>query len=175
MPYYFNSILNNSNLVTEAISAAFLAPVVGQILFGYLTSAWGGKSVVTITSVFAVLSMILLMLTTNFYLMVILLTLFAFFVFSIFPILIEYVKELTPESVSASSNSLVWGVGNTIGGAVGIGLFCLALQSPECFTRRFHVGSDPDRGCFCGYYTHTAKKSQDIHRLIPDLPLVLCT
>ncbi len=128
MPYYFNSILNNSNLVTEAISAAFLAPVVGQILFGYLTSAWGGKSVVTITSVFAVLSMVLLMLTTNFYLMVILLTLFAFFVFSIFPILIEYVKELTPESVSASSNSLVWGLGNTIGGAVGIGLFSLLYR-----------------------------------------------
>jgi|YelNatPaOPRAMG01_1025707.scaffolds.fasta_scaffold00551_37 FSR family fosmidomycin resistance protein-like MFS transporter len=128
MPYYFNSILNNSNLVTEVISLAFLAPVVGQILFGYLTSAWGGKTVVTITSMFAVIAMIFLMLTTNFYLMAILLTLFAFFVFSIFPILIEYVKELTPESVSASSNSLVWGLGNTIGGAVGIGLFALLYR-----------------------------------------------
>jgi FSR family fosmidomycin resistance protein-like MFS transporter len=128
MPYYFNSILNNSNLVTEVISVAFLAPVVGQILFGYLTSAWGGKAVVTITSVFAVIAMIFLMLTTDFYLMVILLTLFAFFVFSIFPILIEYIKELTPESVSASSNSLVWGLGNTIGGAVGIGLFSLLYR-----------------------------------------------
>ena len=128
MPYYFNSVLKNSNLVTEVISLAFLAPVVGQILFGYLTSAWGGKVVVTLTSVFAVISTVLLMLTTNFYLMVIFLTLFAFFVFSIFPILIEYVKQLTPESVSASSNSLVWGLGSTIGGAVGIGLFSLLYK-----------------------------------------------
>lgn len=128
MPYYFNSVLKNSNLVTEVISLAFLAPVVGQILFGYLTSAWGGKAVVTLTSVFAVISTVLLMLTTNFYLMVIFLTLFAFFVFSIFPILIEYVKQLTPESVSASSNSLVWGLGSTIGGAVGIGLFSLLYR-----------------------------------------------
>ena len=128
MPYYFNSVLKNSNLVTEVISLAFLAPVVGQVLFGYLTSAWGGKVVVTLTSVFAVISTVLLMLTTNFYLMVIFLTLFAFFVFSIFPILIEYVKQLTPESVSASSNSLVWGLGSTIGGAVGIGLFSLLYK-----------------------------------------------
>lgn len=128
MPYYFNSVLKNSNLVTEVISLAFLAPVVGQVLFGYLTSAWGGKVVVTLTSVFAVISTVLLMLTTNFYLMVIFLTLFAFFVFSIFPILIEYVKQLTPESVSASSNSLVWGLGSTIGGAVGIGLFSLLYR-----------------------------------------------
>jgi len=69
--------------------------------------------------------MIFLLLTRNFYLMVILLTLFAFFVFSIFPILIEYVRQITPASISSSSNSLVWGLGNTIGGAVGITLFSL--------------------------------------------------
>ena len=45
---------------------------------------------------------------------------FAFVTYSGFPVLLGYVGQVVPREISTTSNALVWGFGNTLGGAVGI-------------------------------------------------------
>ncbi|MEM3637762.1 MAG: hypothetical protein QXE12_03570 [Conexivisphaerales archaeon] len=53
---------------------------------------------------------------------VVVLALFAFFVYSGFPVVLGYAQQVVPKEVAARLNGIVWGLGNTVGGAIGAAL-----------------------------------------------------
>ncbi len=128
IPYYIGYIFDlnpYSSLPNFIVSAAFLAPIFGQPIFGMLTERKGGKFTVSISSLLAVAFMALFLLTHLVYLMIIFLGTFAFAVFSGFPVLMGYISQVVPGEILASSNGKVWGIGGTLGSAVGIVIFYL--------------------------------------------------
>ncbi len=131
LPYYIGVIFSLSpfsSLPNYMISIAFIAPIFGQPIFGVLTSRLGGKYVITITSTLAVLFTVLFVLTHSVYVMTASMAGFAFSVFSGFPVLIGYVQQLVPRDILTASSSLVWGVGSTVGGALGIVVFYISYK-----------------------------------------------
>ena len=128
LPYYLDIVTNKPVLATIIISSAYLSTIAGQMVFGYLIPIWGGKRVITLTGILSIVSIIFFLIDHQLIVLIASLASFAFFVFSGFPILIGYVRELAPQSVSTTANSLVWGVGSTVGGAVGIALFTILYQ-----------------------------------------------
>ena len=128
LPYYLDIVTNKPVLATIIISSAYLSTIAGQMVFGYLIPIWGGKRVITLTGILSIVSITFFLIDHQLIVLIASLASFAFFVFSGFPILIGYVRELAPQSVSTTANSLVWGVGSTVGGAVGIALFTILYQ-----------------------------------------------
>lgn len=126
LPYYISTIFRlppSSPLPSEILFLAFLSPIFGQPLFGVLTAKLGGKATITLTSILAVVFSMIFMLTDSVYVVTAGLAGFAFAVFSGFPVLIGYVSELVPKDILTASSGLVWGMGSTVGGALGIGIF----------------------------------------------------
>lgn len=95
---------------------AFLLPaIVGQPLFGYLSDAVGRRTMLAVSTVGAALSAAAFAATGS----VSLLPLFGFFTFSAFPLMLSLAGDLVPRSSTGLATSLVWGLGNTGGGALG--------------------------------------------------------
>ncbi len=124
IPTYLDGIFNSKHLMALILGIAFLAPVLGQPLFGYLTSRFGGRFTVSISSVGSVaFFVVFLYLSKNFLTVLVNYTFFAFFAYTGFPVLMGYVSQTVPREHSTRANALVWGLGNTIGGSIGLLLF----------------------------------------------------
>ncbi|MGC8562999.1 MAG: MFS transporter [Thermoplasmata archaeon] len=124
IPTYLDSIFNSKHLMAVILGIAFLAPVLGQPLFGYLTSRFGGRFTVSISSIGTVLFFVLfLYISTGFLIVLVSYTFFAFFAYTGFPVLMGYVSQTVPREHSTRASAMVWGVGNTIGGSIGLLLF----------------------------------------------------
>ncbi|MCL4447832.1 MAG: MFS transporter [Thermoplasmatales archaeon] len=124
VPTYLDAIFNSKHLMATILGIAFLAPVLGQPFFGYLTSKFGGKFTISLTSVGLVVFFVLfLYFSRGFAIILISYTFFAFFAYTGFPVLMGYVSQIVPKEHSTRANALVWGLGNTIGGSVGLLLF----------------------------------------------------
>lgn len=94
----------------------FLLPaIVGQPLFGYLSDVVGRRTLLAATTAGAALSVIALATTRNLYW----LPVFGLFTFSAFPLTLSLASDLVPRSSTGVATSLVWGLGNTGGGALG--------------------------------------------------------
>ncbi|MEZ0248167.1 MAG: MFS transporter, partial [Thermoproteus sp.] len=94
----------------------FLLPaIVGQPLFGYLSDTVGRRTTLAVSTAGAALSILALIATKNLYW----LPLFGFFTFSAFPLTLSLAGDLVPRSSMGLATSLVWGLGNTGGGALG--------------------------------------------------------
>lgn len=124
IPDYLDNSFGSKELTAVVILIGLLFPVFGQPLFGHLTSRFGGKFTVSVTSVGTVLFFLFfLLLSKNFTLITLSFAMYALFTFTGFPVLLGYVSQIvTPDTLTRSS-SLVWGVGNTVGGSVGLILF----------------------------------------------------
>lgn len=124
IPTYLDGIFNSKHLMATILGIAFLAPVLGQPLFGYLTSRLGGRFTISLTSIGSVAFFILfLYFSRGFAIILFSYTIFAFFAYTGFPVLMGYAAQVTPKEHSTRANALVWGVGNTIGGSIGLFLF----------------------------------------------------
>ncbi len=124
VPTYLFGIFNSKHLMATVLGVAFLAPVLGQPLFGYLTSRFGGKFTISLTSVALVVFFVLfLYFSRDFATILISYTFFSFFAYTGFPVLMGYVSQTVPKEHSTRTNALVWGVGSTIGGSIGLLLF----------------------------------------------------
>ena len=94
----------------------FLLPaIVGQPLFGYLSDVVGRRTLLAATTAGAALSVIALATTRN----LCWLPVFGFFALSTFPLTLSLASDLVPRSSTGVATSLVWGLGNTGGGALG--------------------------------------------------------
>ncbi len=124
IPTYLDGIFNSKHLMATVLGIAFLAPVLGQPFFGYMTSRLGGKFTISLTSVGLVVFFVLfLYFSRSFAIILVSYTLFAFFAYTGFPVLMGYVSQTVPKEHSTRANALVWGVGSTIGGSIGLMVF----------------------------------------------------
>ncbi|MEM0155074.1 MAG: MFS transporter [Thermoplasmataceae archaeon] len=122
-PDYLTNVLNSESLMGILLTASLFTSVLGQPLFGYLTSIRGGKFTITITSVFSLVGFFIFLITDSFPIIFFGYALFTFMAFTGFPVLLGYVGQMIPSEFSTRSNSMVWGIGNTIGGAAGIAVY----------------------------------------------------
>ncbi len=127
-PTYVVDIVRSRVFMGVIITVSYATAVVGQPIFGWLVTRLGGRSVVIITTLASTLLYVVFLLARGVVMMTVLLGLYSFFALSGFPVLLGYVSEVVDTSVRAQANSLVWGVGNTVGGAVGALIGGLLLQ-----------------------------------------------
>lgn len=99
----------------EAISIALAAAIVGQPILGLLSDRVGRRTIYGISTAGAVISFLTFLKIPN----IILLSLFGFFTFSAFPLMLSIVGDFVPRNSASFANSLVWGLGVTGGGIIG--------------------------------------------------------
>lgn len=126
-----------STIMGIVLTVAFLPPIFGQVWFGKLTSRLGGKVTVSLsTSLSALVFLILLMFADRIYslgnlpevaFIGVTYGAYAFLTFSGFPVLLGYVGQIVPKTLSTRANAMVWGIGQTVGGGVGIAFLSLTL------------------------------------------------
>ncbi len=120
MPTYVDSEVHSKVLMSVIVTASYATAIVGQPFFGWLVGRIGGRNVIVLTTVASTVSYIAFLLVSGAYAITALLALYSFFAMSGFPVLLGYVSEVVGPEARAQANSLVWGIGNTVGGAVGI-------------------------------------------------------
>ncbi|MDG6927024.1 MAG: MFS transporter [Nitrososphaerota archaeon] len=119
-PSFIDLIYKSTNLTGLFLTASYSTAIIGQPLFGNLTSRYGGRSIIIITTAFSTLFFILFLLIRGIYFQLLFFSLFAFFAFSGFPNLLGYVSQVVDSSVYARANGIVWSFGNMMGGALGM-------------------------------------------------------
>lgn len=119
-PSFIDVIYKSTSLTGLFLTASYSTAIIGQPLFGNLTSRYGGRSIIIITTAFSTLFFILFLLVRGVYSQLLFFSLFAFFAFSGFPNLLGYVSQVVDRSVYARANGIVWSFGNMMGGALGM-------------------------------------------------------
>lgn len=126
---YLDEAFGSKSLMGIVLTLSFLTAIVGQPLFGLITTRKGGKFTIFFSTVFSGVFFLLFLLSgTNILEDTLTYAVFAFMSFSGFPVLLGYVRQVVPNKYSTTSNALVWGVGQTVGGATGIALFTILLD-----------------------------------------------
>ena len=121
VPTFLTSVYQSRTIAVAIVTISFVTAVFGQPYFGSLTTRYGGRKIVTFTTIISGISFaFFLYYATNIILSGISFAIFAFVTYSGFPVLLGYVGQVVPREISTTSNALVWGFGNTLGGAVGI-------------------------------------------------------
>ncbi|AFZ70564.1 arabinose efflux permease family protein [Caldisphaera lagunensis DSM 15908] len=120
VPTYLSHLLNSKEIMSIILTVSYATAIFGQPYFGKLTGDIGGRKVVFLTTILATLFYIGFLLIKIKIIMALMFVLFSLFAFSGFPVLLGYVGQIVDRNVSAQANSLIWGIGNTIGGAIGI-------------------------------------------------------
>ncbi len=125
---YLIKELGTETQLSYILTISFITAVIGQPFFGKLTDKYGGKAIIWVTSILSAVFFILFMLSgPNVLLIIVNYSLFVFMAFSGFPVLLGYVGQIVPKEISTTANGMVWGIGNTIGGAIGIAVMILFL------------------------------------------------
>jgi FSR family fosmidomycin resistance protein-like MFS transporter len=101
-----------------ALTAMYAAAIAGQPLFGYMTDRVDRRVVFFVSSVGGALSVLGYTMAQGLE-GVILLSLFGFFAYTGFPVLLSLVTDYVPDDAASTGNALVWGLGATAGNAVG--------------------------------------------------------
>ena len=109
-----------------AMTLLYASAIVGQPIFGRLVDRFDGRLVLAISAVGAAASMVGYVNTVGLW-SVALLSLFGFFAYTGFPLLMSLAAAYGKENGSTLSNSLVWGLGATGGNAMGPLLINLIL------------------------------------------------
>lgn len=127
-------------MVSYVLTLSFVAAIVGQPIFGKLTDMYGGKATIGITTAFSALLFFLLMLSgSDLVLIVVFYAIFIFLSFTGFPVLLGYVNQVVPKDITTTAHGMVWGIGNTVGGAAGIAVMSLLLYLGVSLTHTMWV------------------------------------
>ncbi|MBX8632121.1 MAG: MFS transporter [Thermoplasmata archaeon YP2-bin.285] len=127
IPEYMSDIYQSKHIMSIVLTAGLLIAVPGGPLFGRITSLKGGKFTIILTSALSALFFAVFLLTRSVLVSGLAYAVFAATAFTGFPVLLGYVGNVVPNRYSATSNALVWGIGNTLGGAAGIAVLTLML------------------------------------------------
>lgn len=93
--------------------------IFGQPIMGSLADKFGRRLILGVTLGGAGLAIIFLLNTSNVILQIASLAAFGFFGLTGFPMLLPLATSVVPKEATTMSNSIVWGIGNVGGGAVG--------------------------------------------------------
>lgn len=141
IPVYLDQQFGSRTLALTIILIAYILPVFGQPTFGALTSKRGGKFTVTITFIFSTIFFAGFLLSSNSAILTIIFyAMFAGSAYSGFPVLLGFVGQVVPKERIGTSNALVWGLGQTVGGACGAGIvsfFTTFMSVPEAIHLMF--------------------------------------
>ncbi len=137
IPTYIDNLVGSSALMGTVLTLAFIPPIFGQVWFGQLTTKRGGKFTVGVSTALSAFIFFLLLLFSGpiasmglvyaVSFIGVMYALYAFLTFSGFPILLGYVGQIVPKTLSTTANAMVWGVGQTVGGGAGIAVISLML------------------------------------------------
>ena len=120
VPTYLTNEFHSRTVMSYIVTLGLISPVFGQPFFGAMTSRKGGRYAVVITFVISTIFFgLFILITGNELLTTIFYAAYAFGAYSGFPVFLGYVSQLVPPSVLGKSNGLVWGIGQTVGGAAG--------------------------------------------------------
>lgn len=140
IPQYFVEITKSHTLMGIIMTVSLLMAVIGQPLFGHLTSLWGGRVVVAITTIFSILFFAIFLLYSKILLVsVIAFAAYSLFSLTSFPVLMGYVNQKVPKEVSTVSGGIVWGIGVVLGGATGIGLISMLTYFKYSLAESFWI------------------------------------
>ena len=127
-------------LVGYVLTLSFITAILGQPIFGKLTDIYGGKATIGITTVFSAFFFLLFMLSGSYIVLItIFYALFIFLSFTGFPVLLGYVNQIVPKDIATTAHGMVWGIGNTLGGAAGIAVMSLLLYLGVSLTETMWV------------------------------------
>lgn len=115
--------LGVGSLLGVSLAAFYASAIIGQPFFGMLADRLDRRLVLTITAVGAA-SALVGSVSSSGVTSIALLSLFGFFAYTGFPLLMALASDYTAREASALGNSLVWGLGATGGNAVGPLLVC---------------------------------------------------
>lgn len=120
IPSYISNVqkVGISSLLGYSITLMFIAAIVGQPIFGYLADRMDKRILLSVSSFGTVLATLGYIYTSGVVSLVFLIT-FGFFTFSGFPLLFALISEYVPRGDSSLANSVVWGLGNQGGMALG--------------------------------------------------------
>ncbi|MCW6169194.1 MAG: MFS transporter [Thermoplasmatales archaeon] len=125
---YLVDRVHSDAVMSYIVTISFITAVVGQPVFGRITEIKGGKFSIIVTTIFSTIFFILFMLSgSNVIFDTLTYASFVFMAFTGFPVLLGYVGQIVPRSVVTKSSGLVWGLGNTVGGGVGLAVMSLLL------------------------------------------------
>jgi FSR family fosmidomycin resistance protein-like MFS transporter len=102
-----------------AFTLILALPIAGQPFFGMFADRFGRRLALGISTLGSGVAILFLLDTSYLYLEIVLLALFGFFVFTQFPLVIPLATSAVPREASTLSNSIVWGIGNGGGNALG--------------------------------------------------------
>ncbi len=121
IPYYLKQVngFQYGFQLGLAFSLMLGMGVIGQPVFGYIADKFGRRLALGIASMGSSISMLLFLYAPNPLYAVIYLSGFGFFIFTGFPLLLPLAASIAQEGASTMSGSIVWGMGNVGGGAVG--------------------------------------------------------
>ncbi|GGM70515.1 MFS transporter [Thermogymnomonas acidicola] len=126
VPDYLDLIYGSKALMGDLLTTSMVIAVMGQPFFGHVVTRIGGKATVMITFILSTLFFTLFMYYSKSVILAgVFYSLFAFTAYTQFPVLLGYVGRVVPREVNTTSNSMVWGVGQTVGGAAGIAFISL--------------------------------------------------
>jgi MFS family permease len=133
VPLYLVKVDNFSRLQAGLVfSLALSAGIVSQLIFGYLEDHLGNRLALGLSNAGGVIVLFGFVFSRNPILTETMLLLFGLFSYSAFPLLLGLVHQLVPANEMTSAGSIVWGIGNTSGGAVAP-LLIGALALPWLF------------------------------------------
>ena len=131
--------LGISPLLGLSLTAFYASGVLGQPFFGLLVERFDHRLVLAISAMGAAASMVAYVNSEG-VLGVILLSLFGFFAFTGFPLLLSLAADYAAVNASALGNSLVWGLGATGGNSVGpLVVYALVLNNYNNLGNSFDV------------------------------------
>jgi MFS transporter, FSR family, fosmidomycin resistance protein len=122
IPSYYEQVYGSAGTAGLITSIILLAPIIGQPVQGHIASRLGSRRAlqITVTSSAAVVALFLLF--QNVVLEVLSLSVFAFFYYTGFPVILGYASLVTPRESITRVNAIVWGLGSTMGSALGSAL-----------------------------------------------------
>lgn len=135
VPDFLSVTLKSRLLMGYIITTGFAISIVGQPFFGMLQSRIGGRASMSITTILSGASFLVFLYFSHILLLdFITYSLYAFSTYSVFPVLLSYVNNVTPRSFSTRANSIVWGLGQTVGGAAGISVTTVLSSVVHLYT-----------------------------------------
>ncbi|EFD92681.1 MAG: major facilitator superfamily MFS_1 [Candidatus Parvarchaeum acidophilus ARMAN-5] len=136
---YLDQITGSVTLTGIILTLSFIPAIAGQPFFGYLTSRKGGKYIISITSILSFFMFIIFLSFKNIVVITLSYAILAFLLFNGFSVLLDYTYQLVPKEHYSTAYSVVWGLGNILGGAFGIALMTFFLTFTNIFTSMFYM------------------------------------
>ncbi len=119
VPTYLVDTYHSDVLMGAVLTISYATAIIGQPLFGRLTSRYGGLSMVALTTVVPTIAFVAFLSVPNEILSLALFAAYSFFAMSGFPVLLGYVGQIVGREDLSRANALVWGLGNMVGGSIG--------------------------------------------------------